>query len=181
MKDDDGNVLSHSGRDLYYEEKLLKWEQAGRPAGQQPIKHRFVKGFHKGQILYGRSNRLKTPQRIESMGTHGLVIVEGMNDVMRLSSMSLGARGLCMNRATDTQIALIVDDARRYADSRIWLLPDKDKAGLAGFQDLLWKLQQYVGINARPGWPGPLAHVTEPEDLTDAELATLLAPFLLRS
>ena len=80
-----------------------------------------------------------------------------------------------------TCIHLWLHIARRYAGGRIWLLPDQDKEGLSGFQDLLWKLQQYEGINARPGWPGSLSHIAEPENLTDEELATVLAPFLLRS
>lgn len=179
-EDEDGNVLSYSGRDLFYEEKLLKWDKAGRPEGQKPIKHRFVKGFHKGQQLYGRSKRLQTRERLDAMRTHGLVIVEGMNDVLRLSALPLGVEGLCMNRATETQVATIVDDARQYAGGRIWLLPDQDQEGLAGFQELLWKLQQHKGIDARPGWPSALSHVAEPEALTDEELARILAPFLLK-
>jgi len=59
-------------------------------------------------------------------------------------------------------------------------MPDKDKEGLAGFQELLWKLQQHEGIDARPGWPQELSHVHEPEELTDEELAEILALFLLR-
>ncbi|MCH7689068.1 MAG: DNA primase, partial [Planctomycetes bacterium] len=160
--------------------KLQKWEKAGRPGGKQPIKHKFVKGFHKGQLLYGLSNRRLTPALWETLAKFGLIIVEGMNDVMRLACFPLGAEGLCMNRATDEQIALIVEDAKRHAGGRIWLMPDNDKEGLTGFQELLWKLQQHEGIDARPGWPQELSHVPEPEELTDEELAEILAPFLLR-
>ncbi len=178
-EDEHGNVLSHSGRDLFFEEKQLKWKQAGHPEGKEPIKHKFVQGYHRGQQLYGRSSRRLKPAMKEALATYGLIIVEGMNDVMRLGCFPLGAEALCSNQATDKQLELMVEDARKLAGGRIWLLPDRDKGGLQGFQQLLWKLQQHERISARPGWARGLAGVHEPEELTDEQLVSELAPFLL--
>ncbi len=183
-RDEVGHVLSYSGRDLYYEEKRRKWEQAGRPHDAKPIKHKFVKGYHKGQELYGQHKQRLTPEMAEALAKFGLIVAEGMFDVIRLDCLGLAAVGLCSNRATDRQVAKIVRLAKMHAAGRIWLMPDNDAEGQQGFRELLWKLQQQAGIEARPAWSsemhGGVFHEREPEDITDAEFEEILAPFLLR-
>ena len=136
-------MLSYSGRDLLFEQKWLKWIKEGKPEGKKPNKHRYVAGYHKGQELYGgQASRLNEPYVPESLQKYGLVVVEGMNDAMRLEELGVAAVGITSNKATDTQVQTLVRFAQQAANNRITLFPDCDEEGEAGFKDLLWKLAE---------------------------------------
>lgn len=72
---------------------LKKWDQwlrDGKPEGKKPNKHRYVAGYHRGIELYGAiGSRLEEPAIQESLKELGLVVVEGMNDVMRLDELGV--------------------------------------------------------------------------------------------
>lgn len=70
--DEQGDVLSYSGRDLHFDEKQKRWEEADRPADKKPAKHRFVKGYHRGLELYGQHRQRLTPALRESLRRYGL-------------------------------------------------------------------------------------------------------------
>ena len=111
-----------------------------------------MKGYHKGLELYGQAaDRLQNRRLKESLGRIGLVIVEGMNDVIRLNELEVAAVGICSNQATREQL----DKLERYARSapleRIVLLPDNDDEGESGFKDLLWSLAER-GLDVRLAW-----------------------------
>ncbi len=148
------DILSYFGRDPQFEQHWLEWEQAGRPDDKRPMKHRFVKDFHRGLELYGQSgaSRLKEPHIQESMANVGLVVAEGPNDVIRLDSLGVAAVGLCSNKATDEQVEKIARVARRLAAGRVVLIPDNDAEGEEGFKELLWRLSQRDGVTARLAW-----------------------------
>lgn len=138
-----GEVISYSGRDLKFEQKWQRWIKDGRPQGKKPSKHRYVTGFHRGIELYGAmSSRLEETDLVQSLDTHGLVVVEGMNDVIRLDALGICAVGICSNRATETQANNIAKFAQQVANSRVLLFPDPDPEGEAGFKELLWQLAQ---------------------------------------
>lgn len=138
-----GEVVSYSGRDLSFEEKWAKWLRHGKPEEKKPNKHRYVSGFHKGQELYGGfASRLNESYVRESLDKYGLVVVEGMNDVMRLEELGVAAVGITSNKATDSQVEKLVRFAQLSAQNRITLFPDCDQEGEAGFQSLLWKLAE---------------------------------------
>ncbi len=138
-----GDVISYSGRDLTFEDKWDEWQRAGKPEGKKPSKHRYVAGYHRGIELYGAlAPRLNEPALKESLNKYGLIVVEGMNDVIRLDELNLCAVGITSNRATDTQVASLVQFAQQVANNRILLLPDCDEEGESGFKDLLWKLAE---------------------------------------
>ena len=125
-----GEVLSYSGRDLLFEQKWLKWIKDGKPEGQE---------------LYGGfASRVNEPYFRESLNKYALVVVEGMNDVIRLEEIRVAAVGITSNKATDTQIQIqtLVRFAQQAANNRITLFPDCDEEGEAGFKDLLWKLAE---------------------------------------
>jgi hypothetical protein len=139
-----GEIISYSGRDLQFEKKWQKWIRDGKPEGKKPNKHRFVAGFHKGLELYGGfASRLKELHVRESLGKYGIVVVEGMNDVIRMDELGVAAVGLTGNKATGTQIEKLVRFAREAANNRITLLPDCDEEGEAGFKELLWILSEH--------------------------------------
>ncbi|MEZ6129004.1 MAG: hypothetical protein R3C59_09995 [Planctomycetaceae bacterium] len=139
-----GEVVSYSGRDLLFEQKWLKWLKDGKPEGKKPNKHRFVAGFHKGSEFYGGySSRLKEPYVRESLQKYGIVVVEGMNDVIRLDELEVAAVALTSNRATDTQVQTLTRFAHQTSNNLITLLPDCDEEGESGFKDLLWRLAEH--------------------------------------
>jgi 5S rRNA maturation endonuclease (ribonuclease M5) len=147
-----GDILTYSSRDAAFESKWEEWIRDGRPETKKPMKHRYVKGYHRGLELYGQSKeRLPDPQIRASLDALGLVVVEGMNDAIRLDSLGIAAVALCSNKATEEQVAKIERFARAVARSRIVLMPDNDEEGEAGFKDLLWALSE-KGFDVRLAW-----------------------------
>ncbi|TXT23647.1 MAG: DNA primase, partial [Planctomycetota bacterium] len=148
------DILSYFGRDPQFEQHWLEWEQAGRPDDKRPMKHRFVKDFHRGLELYGQNGaaRLKEPHVRESLERIGLVVAEGPNDIIQLDALGVAAVGLCSNKSTDEQVEKIARFARRLAAGRVILMPDNDTEGEEGFKELLWRLSQCEGVTARLGW-----------------------------
>ncbi|MFK7819873.1 MAG: DNA primase [Planctomycetaceae bacterium] len=165
-----GEIVTYSGRDLSFEAKWQKWLRQGKPDGQKPNKHRFVKGYQRGLELYGgHADRLQEDYVRNSLEQNGLVIVEGMNDVLRLEELNVCAVGLCSNRATDQQINQIVHNTREVSNNRVLMLPDSDEEGIAGFRDLAWELLS-AGVTTRcsisaNGQPEDLNHWPVSRDL----------------
>jgi hypothetical protein len=176
------DVLSYSGRDVYFDEKLRKWERDGRPNGKRPGKHRYVSGYQRGLELYGQSaTRVQQDAIRRSLADIGLIVVEGANDVIRLDTLDAAAVGLGSNRATDEQIAKIIRFARATADERVVLLPDCDEEGEAGFRDLLWTLNE-ARLNVRLGWSRLMFESRfdgkQPEHLSEADWQETVRPAL---
>ncbi|MCA9028254.1 MAG: toprim domain-containing protein [Planctomycetaceae bacterium] len=184
-ENEEGEILSYSGRDVRFDEKWDKWIRDGRPDDKKPSKHRYVKGYHKGLELYGHlANRLQDRRLKESLGKHGLVIVEGQNDVIRLDTLGIAAVGLCSNRATEEQISKIVGIAKRASQGQVILMPDNDEEGETGFQDLLWQLASQ-GLLVQLAWSrtshNGRFNGLQPEHLTDEMWQTDLLPSLSRT
>ena len=177
QRNERGEVISYSGRDVQFDEKWRKWIAASRPDDRKPNKHRYVSGYHRGVELFGQmSARLQEPPIRQSLDELGLVVVEGANDVLRLDALGVGAVGRCSNRATPEQIAKIERFAKQAAGNRVVLLPDCDQPGEDGFRDLLWELNER-GLDVRLGWSRTM-HAgrfagKQPEDLTNEEAAGL--------
>ncbi len=183
-ENDEGEILSYSGRDVRFDEKWQQWIADGRPEKKKPNKHRYVKGYHKGQQLYGeQADRLQDRKLKESLGQIGLVVVEGQNDVIRLDEFGIAAVGLCSNRATDEQIDKIVRIANRACQGRIILMPDNDEEGETGAKDLAWALASQ-GLALQLAWSRQSHdgrfNGLQPEDLTPEQWQTDLLPFLRR-
>ena len=160
-----GDVVSYSGRDLTFESKWEKWIKAGKPEGRKPNKHRFVSGFKRGAELFGGfASRLDERRICESLEQRGLVVVEGMNDVIRLDELRVCAVGLCSNTATDQQIATLAKFAQQFANRNVMLLPDQDDEGKAGFKELLWSLtERKLNVSLANGM------VSQPEELKNSD------------
>lgn len=151
-RDEQGEVLSYSGRDVGFDEKWRKWLGAGKPEGKKPAKHKYVKGYLRGQELYGQpATRLQEPHVAESLKRHGLVVCEGMNDVIRLDALGVAAVGITSNKATEEQIAKLVRFASGAAEGRVVLMLDTDEEGEAGAKQLLWRLSE-LRLDVRLGW-----------------------------
>ncbi|TWT84335.1 hypothetical protein CA13_58120 [Planctomycetes bacterium CA13] len=85
-------------------------------------------------------DRLKEPYVEESLGTYGVVVCEGQNEVLRMETLGVAAVGLGSNKATDHPIEKLIRFARQAGDNRVLLLPDCDEEGEHGFRELLWRL-----------------------------------------
>ena len=155
---------------LTFEKKWQKWIRDGKPEGKKPNKHRYVSGYHKGQELYGGfASRLNEPYVRESLDRYGIIVVEGMNDVMRMEELEVAAVGLTSNKPTTTQIESLVRFAQQAGNNRVTLLPDCDEEGERGFKEVLWRLAEHrteirLGCS-RATFNGQFAE-RQPEDLT---------------
>lgn len=168
-----GEVLSYSGRDLNFDQKWLKWIKDGKPEGKKPNKHRYVSGYHKGQELFGgQAGRIDEPYVAESLSKRGVVVVEGMNEVLRMETLGVAAVGLTSNKATDRQIQKLVQFAQQAGGNRIMLLPDCDEEGEGGFKSLLWKLAERR-VDVRLGCTSSMFdgqfRGRQPEDFSDED------------
>jgi 5S rRNA maturation endonuclease (ribonuclease M5) len=169
-----GEIISYSGRDLNFETKWDDWIKSGKPEGKKPGKHRYVSGYHRGLELYsGHATRLQEPWVKESLNRYGLVIVEGMNDVMRLDELQVAAVGLGSNKVTTEQLEKLTRFARQLTNNRIRLLPDCDEEGESGFKDLLWKLAENQ-LQTRLAWSSKTNAGRQPESLTQDEWQVLI-------
>lgn len=174
-----GEIVSYSGRDLSFEEKWAKWMRNGKPEGKKPGKHRYVSGYHRGADVYGgQATRIQEEYVPKSLERIGLVVVEGMNEVLRLDASEVAAVGLGSNKATETQIRKLVRFARQAAQNRVLLLPDCDEEGERGFKELLWRLAEN-DVDTRLGWSSGMFERRfagrQPESLTKDELEGVLA------
>jgi 5S rRNA maturation endonuclease (ribonuclease M5) len=183
---EDGQVLTWFGRDPDYEEKLRKWDGAGRTE-KEPEKFHFVKGFHRGLELFGRY-RLREPQAMETLKSLGLILVEGPNDVIRLHTLGIAAAGLCSNNITREQAEKAAKLARELGNGIVTVFLDCDPEGENGMKQCLAYLSQLIPV--RLAWTSRMFGGTfkgrQPESLTmeewreiEAYLKTGQAPWSL--
>jgi len=113
------------------------------------MKHRFpsAKFFRRGQELYGQQvRRLDEPGYRDKIAEIGILVVEGMNDVIRLDADGVPAVALMSNEITDEQVEKIVRWARRLAAGRVSLMLDNDDHGREGAKSTLWKLARQTPV-----------------------------------
>ncbi len=176
-----GQVLAWAGRDVQFEQKereFLQLSPAERSGKEPPAKHRFPKGFHRGQELFGQhASRLQEPGYREFIHEHGLIVVEGFNDVIGLDNLGVPALGILSNRMTDAQGEKIVRFAKQLGVNRVNLMFDCEATGVEGAKDALWffaERQLDVRLVWSPAMHGGAFQDRQPESLQCEELATLL-------
>ena len=167
-----GDVLAWVGRDPDYDAKRQAWIKSDRK-DVEPMKHRFPtqKLFRKGLELYGQqASRLREPGYREAIAHVGILIVEGMNDVIRLDALAQPAVGVMSNRITDEQLKKVVAWAKLLAGGKVTVMFDNDEHGTDGAKDTLWKLHQVDGITPRLAWSNEMFGGTfngrQPESVT---------------
>ena len=173
---EDGQVLAWIGRDPKYEEKerdFARLSPAERDGQTPPIKHRFPKGFHRGLELFGQqASRLKEPGYRESIARHGIIVVEGFNDVIGLDNLGIPAVAIMSNRMTEQQTEKITRFAKLLASNKVSLLFDCEQTGDDGAKEAVWQLVQR-GLDVRLGWSqlmhGGAFQGRQPESLTREE------------
>lgn len=174
-----GDTLAWVGRDPDYDAKRQQWLKSNK-SGTEPIKHRFPtqKLFRKGLELYGQqARRLQEAGYREAIARIGLLIVEGMNDVLRLDALGQPALGVMSNRMTDPQVEKVVQWARQLAGGKIALMLDNDEPGTDGAKETLWKLHQHADIQPRLAWSremfGGAFDGRQPESVSPEEWDTI--------
>ena len=179
---ENGKVLAWVGRDVHHEEKereFARLSPAERPGKEPPAKHRFPKGFHRGQELFGQhAARLREPGYREFIAQHGLVIVEGFNDVIGLDNLGVPALAIMSNRMTEAQGEKIARWAKQIGSGRVTLMFDCDAGGVEGAKEALWRFAEQR-LEVRLAW-SPSMHEgayagKQPETLTREDVERLLA------
>ena len=161
------------------EREFARLSPAERPGKEPPAKHRFPKGFHRGQELFGQhAARLKEPDYREFIAQHGLIIVEGFNDVIGLDNLGVPALGIMSNRMTEAQGEKIARWAKQIGSGRVTLMFDCDAGGVEGAKEALWRFAEQR-LEVRLAW-APSMHEgayagKQPETLTREDVERLLA------
>ena len=178
---EDGQVLAWIGRDPTYEQKerdFTRLTPAERTEATAPIKHRFPKGFHRGHELFGQqASRLKEPGYRESIARHGIIVVEGFNDVIGLDNLGIPSVAIMSNRITEHQIEKIARWAKQIANGKVSLLFDCEQTGDDGAKEALWLFSER-GLDVRLGWSqamhGGAFKGRQPENLSREEWNTAI-------
>ena len=124
--------------------------------------------------LFGQqASRLQEPGYREFIAQHGLIIVEGFNDVIGLDNHGIPALGIMSNRMTEQQGEKITRFAKQLGINRINLMLDCDAAGTEGAKEALWFFAERR-LDVRLVW-SPVMHagvfqVRQPENLSREEL-----------
>ena len=176
-----GKVLAWVGRDVQYEQKEREYQSLSpveRQTQEPPAKHRFPKGFHRGTELFGQhSSRLLEPSYREFIQQHGLILVEGFNDVINLDNLGVPALAIMSNRMTETQGEKVIRFAKQLGINRVNLMFDCDDPGATGAKDALWFFAQR-NITVRLVWSptmhGGVYDGKQPEFLTQSDIKALL-------
>jgi 5S rRNA maturation endonuclease (ribonuclease M5) len=175
-----GEVLTWFGRDPEFEKKHKAWEAAGK-IEKEPGKFHFVKGYHRGIELYGQ-HALRAEGAAEHLKALGLIVVEGPNDVIRLSTLGVPAVGLCSNTITREQAAKAARLARELAGGIVTVFLDCDAEGESSMKQALGYLAQLTPV--RLAWTsrmyGGAFKGRQPESLTAEEWASIRSFLMTR-
>ena len=175
-----GKVLAWVGRDVQYEQKDRDYQAlipAERQTQEPPAKHRFPKGFHRGQELFGQhASRLQEPGYREFIQQHGLTLVEGANDVIGLDNLGVPSLGIMSNRMTTAQGEKVFRFSQQLGTNRVNLMFDCEDSGTQGAKEALWYFAERR-IDARLIW-SPIMHSgafkgQQPESLRQDDVASL--------
>ena len=176
LRNERSEKIGYVGRDLAFEDKLRKWENSDR-TGKAPIKAKFPPGFARGSFLYGAEvSRLANERTQEQLKDTGILVVEGMNDVIALDSHGITAVALCSNRIAEGQIEKLVRWSKELANGRITLMLDNDKEGFDGTRETIRKLSPYAFVRSvwEPGSVGGTLKAMQPEQLDLPDILELL-------
>jgi hypothetical protein len=189
---EDNQTLCFVGRNAKYEEELRAFEATPQELRLErklkaPMKHKFPQQelFRRGLELYGQhSSRFDAhPEYRECIAKHGVIVVEGFNDVLALDSLGVPSVAVCSNRITHDQAAKVIRFAKHFGDGKISLMFDCEDTGDEGAKEALWLFAQHApDLNVRLVWSqamhGGQFTGRQPESLGREELDEDLLPAL---
>ena len=180
---EDGQVLAWIGRDPTCEQKERDFARptpAERTEATAPIKYRFPKGFHRGLELFGQqASRLKEPGYRESIARHGILVVEGFNDVIGLDNLGIPAVAIMSNRITEQQIEKVARWAKLLANGKVTLMFACEQTGDDGAKEAIWLFSQR-GLGWSQGMHGGALKGRQPESLKREEWNVVFSLALVR-
>ncbi|QDT41756.1 DNA primase [Gimesia alba] len=177
--DADGKVLTWFGRNLNYEDQHKKWQLSG-DSSKEPQKFKFVKGFHRGQELFGEPQfrELATPEQLQQIG---IILVEGPNDVINLHTLGIPALAVCSNTVTETQTDKLASMANSIPGGHVSVMLDLDREGENGSKQTILELAKRCCV--RLAWTTNLLdgqfRNRQPESVTAEDWDTMLLPALM--
>ncbi|QDV48471.1 toprim domain-containing protein [Gimesia fumaroli] len=177
--DADGNVLTWFGRNLNYEDQHKKWQRSG-DSSKEPHKFKFVKGFHRGQELYGEPqfHGLATPEQLQQIG---IILVEGPNDVINLHTLGIPALAVCSNTVTESQADKLATLANSIPGGHVSVMFDLDREGENGAKQTVMELAKRCRV--RLAWSIDFADGRfkgrQPESVTVEDWDTAILPTLM--
>jgi hypothetical protein len=179
LRNERSEKIGYVGRDLGFEDKIRKWENSDR-SSKQPIKAKFPPGFAKGEFLYGAEvNRLRGETAKAQLADTGLLVLEGMNDVIAVDQLGLLSVSLCTNRITEGQIEKLSRWSRDLSGGKITLMLDNDHEGFEGSLESLKKLSAHAHVRTvwTPDCFGGKYRGKQPEELERNDLMALFKRF----
>ncbi|WP_298869056.1 toprim domain-containing protein, partial [uncultured Gimesia sp.] len=178
--DSNENILTWFGRNLNYEDQHKKWQRTG-DSSKEPRKFKFVKGFHRGQELFGEPHfhELSTLEQIRQTG---IILVEGPNDVINLHTLGVPALAVCSNTITETQADKLATLANNTPGGHISVMFDLDKEGENGAKQTVLELAKRCRV--RLAWSIDLVDGQfkgrQPESVTAEDWDMTIYPALTR-
>ncbi|WP_197534702.1 toprim domain-containing protein [Symmachiella dynata] len=172
--DQHGDILTWFGRNLNYETQHRKWRRAG-DSSKEPNKFKFVKGFHRGLVLYGE-NVFRSEANAEQVRDMGVIVVEGPNDVINLNALGVPAVAVCSNTVTEKQADKLAALACEFSNGTVSVMFDLDRQGENGAGQTVLKLAQRCCV--RYAWTTSLSDGRfsdrQPESVTPEEWEKLI-------
>lgn len=168
--DEQREPLTWFGRNLQFEQQHRDWVSGGRN-GKEPAKFHFVKGFHRGLELYGQHDwNVEAVQRRIRDEIGALLLVEGPNDRIALSTIGVDAFAICSNVITREQAKRTSDKARKIGVP-VGVLFDNDVEGENGARTSIPLLAEYgpVQFAWSPSMFGRQFKNRQPESLSREE------------
>jgi len=173
--DADGNILTWFGRNLSYEDQHKKWQRSG-DSSKEPQKFKFVKGFHRGQELFGEP-QFRELATLEQLQQTGIILVEGPNDAINLHTLGVPALAVCSNTITETQADKLGSLANSIPGGHVSVMFDLDREGENGAKQTVLELANRCSV--RLAWSNDFADGRfkgrQPESIPDeAEVKNIL-------
>lgn len=140
--DEEGRPLTWFGRNVRYEQQHRRWI-GGNREGTEPSKFHFVKGFHRGLEVYGQHDwNVEEVQRRIRDEIGALLLVEGPNDRIALSTIGVDAFAICSNVITREQAKRASEKAREIGVP-VGVLFDNDVQGENGARQSISLLAEH--------------------------------------
>lgn len=132
---------------MQYEKQHSEWK-AGDRKKKEPTKFRFPKGFHRGLEIYGQHDwNIEDVQQHIRDNIGALLLVEGTNDRIALSSIGVDAFAICSNVITREQARRASAKAREIGVP-VGVMYDNDVEGDSGARTSIPLLAEFGTVQS---------------------------------
>ena len=146
VMDEQGQALAWIGRNTNYEHN----QEVTPNAEESKYKFPRAEYFRRGLELYGQE-WLNEDRFADSLQQHGVLLVEGFTDRIRLHQLDVASVAMMSNQLTDAQTQKLIEYAHKYGHGRVGVMHDADEKGDEGAKESLWRLHK-GGVDAYLVW-----------------------------